>query len=89
MYHHQLYREFIPVKIPWIFPGAPGNIQGNLQGRNVVVVDVEAQWNIYSPNFVPGAYYPTFAILAWRASHQCEGLVIKVQPSACCIQDGL
>ena len=49
-----------------------------VQGRSVVVVDVEAQWNIYSPNFVPGAYYPTFAIfsttgivLIWRLGHKC------------------
>ena len=47
------------------------------QGRSVVVVDVEAQWNIYSPNFVPGAYYLTFAIFSmtgivpiWRLGHK-------------------
>ena len=66
------------------------SICNDWQGRSVVVVDAEAQWNIYSPNFVLGAYYPTFAIFSMTGIVPLyEDLVIKVQPSAYCIQDGL
>ena len=52
-----------------------------LQGHSVVVVDVEAQWNIYSSNIVPGDIFPGELLsqsLAWRGSYQYEDLLSGV-----------
>ena len=45
-------------RLHYVIPGSEPQIDSKMQGRTMVVVDVEAQSNIYSPNVVPEAYFP-------------------------------